>query len=186
MSRKMKSIGEERRSRILQLLKETKTPITGSELAAKTNVSRQAIVGDITLLKARNEPIIATRQGYMYLKQAETVPCYEKKFTCRHLPDHIEKEFNLIVDHGVTIKDLQIQHPVFGTITASIMVSNRMEVKQFMEKLSDTKNSFLPESTIETHLLTLTSASNAALNEVEIQLHKEGFLNTDISYFRSD
>ena len=53
-------------------LKKSQTPLTGSELASLTNVSRQVIVSDITLLKARNEPIIATSQGYLYLKNQTT------------------------------------------------------------------------------------------------------------------
>ena len=37
------------------------------ELAKIANVSRQVIVNDMTLLKARNEPILATSQGYLYI-----------------------------------------------------------------------------------------------------------------------
>ena len=60
-------LGEERRDWLLKTLKESDKPITGGTLAKETNVSRQVIVGDITLLKARNEPIIATSQGYLYM-----------------------------------------------------------------------------------------------------------------------
>lgn len=64
-----KLLGEERRKQILQWLKETSEPITGGILAERTNVSRQAIVQDISLLKAKNEPIVATSQGYVYLSK---------------------------------------------------------------------------------------------------------------------
>lgn len=49
MAEQKKVLGEERRALILQQLKDSSEPLTGSELAAKTNVSRQVIVGDITL-----------------------------------------------------------------------------------------------------------------------------------------
>lgn len=176
MTGQKKLSGEERRSQVLQLLKNAVTPITGSELAAKTNVSRQAIVGDINLLKAKNEPIIATSQGYMYLKQAGATPVFEKMMTCRHLPDEVEREFNLIVDHGVTIKEVRIEHSAFGSITASIMISNRIEVKQFIEKLSYTKAFFLSKLTHGFHLLTLSSSCESALNDVENELQKAGFI----------
>ncbi|MHA4790996.1 HTH domain-containing protein, partial [Klebsiella pneumoniae] len=72
MKKERKLLGEERRALILQWLKENHRPMTGTELANKTNVSRQVIVQDISLLKARNEPIIATSQGYLYLSPSST------------------------------------------------------------------------------------------------------------------
>ena len=125
----------------MQQLKESTTPLTGSELAVKANVSRQIIVGDITILKAKSEPIIATSQGYLYLKQNAILPTFERTVACRHSPEDTEKELNLLVDHGVTVKDVRVEHPVYGDLTASIMVSNRQEVKQFMDKIKTTKAS---------------------------------------------
>lgn len=171
-----KILGEERRNFLLQLLKEASSPMTGGELAAKTNVSRQVIVGDITLLKARNEPIIATSQGYIYLKQTGAVPVFERIIACRHLPADTEKELNLLVDHGVTVKDVRIEHPVYGDLIASIMVSNRQEVKQFMKKIKSTKASYLSELTSGIHLHTITSTTEFALDEAEKELKKAGFL----------
>ena len=57
--------GGERRNWIFSYLKEQHAPVTGSELAKLTNVSRQVIVNDITLLKATNAPIMSTSQGYI-------------------------------------------------------------------------------------------------------------------------
>lgn len=176
MTEQKKLIGEERRSRILQILMDTTTPITGGELAAKTEVSRQAIVRDMNLLKARNEPIIATSQGYIYLKQTGTLPLFEKTIACRHLPHEVESELHLIVDQGVTVKDVQIEHPVYGNLNAALMVSNRKDVKQFMERISRTKASLLSKLTFGLHLHTLSSTSKTALIEVENTLKKAGFL----------
>jgi uncharacterized protein len=176
MTDQKKLVGEERRSLLLQLLKEAHTPITGSDLAAKTNVSRQVIVGDITLLKAKNEPIIATSQGYIYMNHAGTTPSYERTIACRHTPEEAETELNLLVDHGVTVKDVRIEHPVYGDLTASIMVSNRQEVKQFMEKVKSTKAAFLSELTAGIHLHTISSSSENSLNKAEEELKKAGFL----------
>ncbi|MCM3567076.1 transcription repressor NadR [Neobacillus mesonae] len=172
-----KLTGEERRLQLLQMLKETDHPITGSELADKANVSRQAIVGDIALLKAKNEPIMATSKGYIYLNQTDTAPIFKKTIACRHLPEDVERELNLMVDHGVTIRDVQVEHPVFGHLAASIMVSTRKEVKQFIERIARSKASYLSELTCGRHLHTLTSASEAALKEVEDRLRKAGFLD---------
>lgn len=171
-----KILGDERRNFLLQVLKESIVPITGGDLAAKTNVSRQVIVGDITLLKAKNEPIIATSQGYLYLKQGTGVPSFERTIACRHTPEEAEKELNLLVDHGVMVKDVKIEHAVYGDLTASIMVSNRLEVKLFMEKIKSTKASFLSELTGGIHLHTISAANEKALDKAEAALKAEGIL----------
>lgn len=176
MSIQKKLLGEDRRNWILDLLKQSESPITGSDLAAKTNVSRQVIVGDITLLKAKNEPIIATSQGYLYLKSSSPVPIFERTIASIHPPEKAEEELNLLVDHGVTVRDVKIEHPVYGDLTASIMVSNRQEVHQFMRKVLATKASFLSELTDGIHLHTISATSEQALDAAENALLKANFL----------
>jgi uncharacterized protein len=171
-----KILGEERRKYILQLLKSSPAPITGGELAERTNVSRQVIVGDITLLKAKNEPIIATSQGYIYLVQATNAQVVERTLACRHTPEETEKELLIFVDHGVTVKDVRIEHSVYGDLTASIMVSNRQDVKQFMDKIRNTKASFLSELTGGIHLHTVSAGNEMALDKAEAALRAEGLL----------
>jgi hypothetical protein len=176
MVEQKKILGEERRSLILQQLKGSPVPLTGSELANRTNVSRQVIVGDITLLKAKNEPIIATSQGYIYLKQNSGTYSFERTIACRHLPDDTERELNLLVDHGVLVKDVKIEHRVYGDLTASIMVSNRQEVKQFMENMQKTGASLLSELTEGIHLHTISASSTQVLDQAEAALKAEGFM----------
>ncbi|MFS0636271.1 transcription repressor NadR [Mesobacillus foraminis] len=174
--REQKVLGEERRSLILDILQNTRSPVTGSELAAKTNVSRQVIVGDITLLKARNEPILATSQGYLYMPSTTQNVLAERTIACCHSPEKTEEELNLLVDHGVTVKNVRIEHPVYGDLTASIMVANRKEVKQFMEKIKSTKAGYLSELTDGIHLHTIAAQSETILDEAEAAMRAADFL----------
>jgi uncharacterized protein len=171
-----KILGEQRRALLLQLLKDRKEPITGSELATITNVSRQVIVGDITILKAKNEPIIATSQGYLYMAPYSSPHAYVRTVAVGHPPERTEEELILLVDHGVTVKDVRIEHPVYGDLTASIMVSNRKEVKQFMEMVRSTKASYLSELTNGIHLHTISGPTEKVLDEAEQALNRAGFL----------
>lgn len=57
----------ERQNEILNLLNET--PISAKKLAARFNVSRQVIVQDIAVLKAKNSSLIATCRGYILNKE---------------------------------------------------------------------------------------------------------------------
>ncbi|WJV31548.1 transcription repressor NadR [Rossellomorea sp. AcN35-11] len=151
-------------------------PITGGDLAKQTNVSRQVIVSDITLLKAKGEPIIATSQGYLYMPISNQDTMIERTVACQHRPERSEEELFLLVDHGVTVKDVKIEHGVYGDLTASIMVSNRKEVEQFMKKIEDTGASFLSELTDGVHLHTIMAPTEETLEKAERALQEAGFL----------
>lgn len=175
MKKERKLLGEERRTLILQWLKEAKRPMTGTELANKTNVSRQVIVQDISLLKAKNEPIIATSQGYLYLSPS-SAHTYTRIIACCHTPEQTKDELYTIVDHGVTVKDVKIEHPVYGDLTASIMVSNRLEVDEFIQKINETKSAYLSQLTGGVHLHTLEADRVEKLDEACTALKQAGFL----------
>lgn len=157
MNKQQKLSPKMRQKLILNLLKNSGQPITGNELANHTNVSRQIIVQDISILKAKNEPIVATSQGYLYIsKEPNKV---QHTIAVNHTPEETQKELYLIVDNGVTVKDVIIEHPVYGELTASIMVSNRAEVDRFIKKIIETNAPYLSILTQGTHLHTLESDS---------------------------
>ena len=170
-----KMLGEQRRFEILKLLKKQNGPITGTDLAKHTNVSRQVVVNDINLLKARNEPIMATSQGYLYVKeQGEAL--FERKIVCMHTASETREEMYTIVDCGVTIKNVIIEHAVYGEITASLLISNRLEVDAFLEKLEETKASLISTLTNGTHLHVIVAPNENLLDKAEARLREKGFL----------
>lgn len=171
-----KMLGDERRNELLTLLKNAKAPITGTELAKHANVSRQVIVNDMNLLKARNEPIIATSQGYVYLNIDDTNKIYERKIVSVHTADQAEDEMLTIVDCGVTIKSVIVDHPVYGEITASMMISNRLDVQNFIEQVKDTGANYLSVLTNGTHLHVLSAPTIEQLDRAEQLLRSKGYL----------
>lgn len=170
-----KMLGEERRNELLALLKNASSPIKGTELAKYANVSRQVIVNDMNLLKARNEPIIATSQGYLYIHQ-DGSSTYEKKIVCLHTAEEAEDEMMTIVDCGVTLENVIVEHPVYGEITASMMVSNRLEVKQFLERVQQTNANFLSALTNGTHLHVISAPTTQQLDRAVQLLREKGYL----------
>ena len=99
-----KILGEERRQLILQWLLAANEPLSGNELSKKTNVSRQVIVQDISLLKARNEPIIATAQGYLYLKPQEKQQTFERVIVCQHKPAEVRQNLQCLLTMALRLK----------------------------------------------------------------------------------
>ncbi|MDV6378566.1 transcription repressor NadR [Sporosarcina sp. GW1-11] len=177
MRHKGKIAGEERRQLILRTLQEAGRPVTGGELGELTDVSRQVIVSDINLLKAKKEPIIATNQGYLYTVLPEATEGFERIIVCRHTPEQTEEELNILVDHGVTVKDVRVEHSVYGDVRASILVSNRQEVKAFIAQIQHAKAPYLlnlDDSGI--HLHTISAPREEQLQQAQDALKKAGFL----------
>lgn len=52
--------GEKRRSQIIKILKDSKSPVSGTKLAKVLKVSRQVIVQDMALLRAQRMQILST------------------------------------------------------------------------------------------------------------------------------
>ncbi|MGD6816699.1 transcription repressor NadR [Metabacillus sp. 113a] len=174
-----KIYGDERRERILQLLKKSPAPITGSGLAKEMNVSRQVIVQDISLLKAKSEPIVATSQGYVYMLQHAPRKAAERLIACSHPPERTEEELKIIVDFGAAVKDVSVEHPVYGDITASILVHSRKEADEFLAKIKNTQSFYLSQLTEGVHMHTISADSEDILDEVCNALDEAGFLIKD-------
>lgn len=171
-----KKTGDERREIILKWLKEANEPLTGQMIAEKTNVSRQVIVQDISLLKAKNEPIIATAQGYIYISDKEPAYPYKRIIACYHQPHHTKDELLIMVDHGILVKDVTVEHPLYGELTASLMLKNRRDVTEFIKKMEETNASYLSDLTEGVHIHTIEAESPEQLTDVIQALEKAGFI----------
>ncbi|KYG31854.1 transcriptional regulator [Alkalihalobacillus trypoxylicola] len=175
MDKSKKLLGENRRQMIIKWLKESLIPLTGTELSKRTNVSRQVIVQDISILKAKNYPILATAQGYL-LYQNEEPKTFSKMVACCHTPEETKEELFILVDHGVMVKDVTVEHPIYGEITASLRLSSRHDVEQFCDKLQKTNASLLSDLTKGVHLHTLEASTEEALLQAIQGLNEHGFL----------
>ncbi|MBH0157701.1 transcription repressor NadR [Fictibacillus sp. 5RED26] len=167
--------GEDRRSQLIAWLMKADKPLSGSILATKTNVSRQVIVQDMSLLKASGEPIMATAQGYIYLKN-DSKKQFSRVIAANHSPEETTSELITIVDYGVTVEDVTVEHPVYGDIKASLKLSTRKDVEDLIQRLKDTNASLLSELTEGIHMHTLSSDSEEKLDKVCGALKEKGFL----------
>lgn len=178
MTEGKKILGETRRDLIINWLQTSSSPITGGELASRTNVSRQVIVQDISILKARKHPIVATAQGYMYF-QTEKKPRASRMIPCMHMPSETKEELFILVDHGVTVKQVIVEHAIYGEITASLMLSSRHDVEQFCTNLFSTQSSLLSELTDGVHLHLIEADTDEQLDKAVQALDEHGFILND-------
>lgn len=171
---------EERRAKILNILKGRATPIKAAELAQSTGVSRQVIVQDMHLLRAREEPILATSQGYIYNLPSGFAHTpntgVQKVITTKHSSQDMEKELNILVDHGVTVLDVGVEHSVYGKISRPLGLKTRYDVQKFTEEMSEKLAILLSSMTEGLHQHTLLAPDEQSLERACQKLAEEGFL----------
>lgn len=166
--------GEERRKKIIEILQKSEEPVSGTELAKRLNVSRQVIVQDIALLRAVNRNIISTTKGYvLYYQELQKV---NRCFLVRHTDDEIEDELCIIVDNGGKVLDVIVMHDIYGEISTGLIIKNRKDVYDFLEKLKGHKTVPLKELTGGVHLHTVEADSEAILDSIEQKLREKSYL----------
>ena len=72
--------GEERRTKLLDILSSSNSPVSGGTLSKKLDVSRQIIVQDISLLRANGATIFSTNKGYL-LQEEKNIPGFSRSIT---------------------------------------------------------------------------------------------------------
>lgn len=166
--------GLERREFILDLLKKNQEPLKAAYLAELTGVSRQVIVQDISLLRAKKEPVIATSQGYIYMKDS-SFQGMRRVICSRHSAEETERELNLLVDLGVQILDVGVEHSVYGKIFRPLKLKSRLDVKAFISQVTQKDASLLSSLTDGLHQHTLEAPSAELLDKACKVLAEEGF-----------
>lgn len=164
--------GSDRRQEILKNIKESDRPVSGSKLAKDYDVSRQVIVQDIALLRASGFDIISTNRGYVLEGQT----CAERVFKVRHTDEQLETELCTIVDLGGQVKNVMVNHKVYGHIEAELGITSRRKVKEFLADIESGKSTPLKNITSDYHYHTVTADSEETLGLIEEELRKLGFL----------
>ncbi|ADZ82793.1 transcription repressor NadR [Cellulosilyticum lentocellum] len=168
--------GEQRREEILKLLERETKPISGTYLSKHFKVSRQVIVQDVALLRASGYDILATARGYILNQDASNM--LQRVIWVKHTHDEAEDELNTIIDNGGRVRNVIIMHPVYGEVVADLMIKTRREIKQFVEKLKETKASTLLSLTDGMHMHTIEASSKEELDIIEEELNTKGYLVT--------
>lgn len=163
---------EERREKIIEIIKNSKQPIPAKTLALKFGVSRQIIVQDITVLRASFDGIIATNRGYMLEREQGVF----REFKVKHGYERTKEELTIIVDNGGIVKNVSISHTVYNRVTAEMNIRSRLDVTRFMKKLENSQSSLLGNATNGYHYHLVEAESEDILDIIEEELSKAGFL----------
>ena len=157
---------------IINVLKKSDGPVSGSYLSTLTGVSRQIIVQDINTLREKGYPILSTPKGYI-LDHAQDV---KRVFKVHHSVEDTETELNLFVDLGAEVKDVFIYHKVYNEIHAKLGISSRKDVKEFCDKIKSGESSPLMSATGGYHYHTIITKDLETMDLIEQALSEHGFL----------
>jgi transcriptional regulator of NAD metabolism len=166
---------ENRRERILAILRNGAAAISAGTLSRQMGVSRQVIVGDIALLRARGSEIIATARGYA-IPSGITRGSYIRKIACKHSIAETESELLAIVERGGEVVDVIVAHDLYGEITGQLNISTPQDVSAFVQKIKKNGAKLLSELTDGIHLHTLSCRDASAFSEITEELGRRGIL----------
>ena len=105
-----------------KVAKREKKAIKGTTLAESFNVTRQIIVKDIAILRAKGNNIIATPDGYMI--NDDNSNRVKSVIAVSHNDEDVIKELEIVVKYGGIIEDVIVEHPLYGEIKGILMIKN--------------------------------------------------------------
>ncbi|MCL1990286.1 MAG: transcription repressor NadR [Defluviitaleaceae bacterium] len=164
-----------RRKEILTIINAAQVPVSASTLAKKFDISRQVVVGDVALLRAKGHDIIATARGYM-MPQLRDDNHYMGKMACCHAPQLTRDELYAIVDLNASVINVIVEHEVYGEITGQLNLKSREDVNLFMDKVEQSEIKLLSELTNGVHLHTIGCRDKAHFEHVYERLKRAGYL----------
>ena len=164
----------ERRNRIIELLSNNSSPISGTSLAKTFSVSRQVIVQDVALLRSSGYDILSTNKGYLLNSTHNTIPM--KVIKVSHKDDQIADELCTIVDLGGKILDVFVSHKVYGKLSAKLNISSRRDIKSYLEDIKSGKSTPLKNITSDYHYHTICADNEETLNLIYQELKSKGYL----------
>ncbi len=170
------SEGDIRRKKLLEILHGGPLPVSGTELAGRLGVSRQVIVQDIALLRATDKNILSTNKGYILFTEKRDGLKKRRTYKVKHKDEEILDELNAIVDHGGRVRDVVVEHEIYGQIAADLIINSRMDAETFVKKVEEYSTSPLCRLTGGIHFHTVEADTEEVLDRIENELTKRGYL----------
>ena len=164
--------GSERREAIVSRIENSEAPVSGTALAASFGVSRQVIVQDIALIRAAGYEILSTNRGYILNRSAVV----SRTFKVRHTDEQLEEELYSIVDLGGCVKNVMVNHKVYGHMEAPLNITSRRKAAEFIADIRRGKSSPLKNITSGYHYHVIEADSEETLDLIADMLEKKGFL----------
>lgn len=166
--------GQTRRIEMIKMLQEATKPLSGTKLGKAFGISRQVVVQDIALLRAEGYDLLATARGYILNKDVGQMA--SRVVLVKHAANQMEDELNTVVDNGGRVRNVIVNHSVYGDLTGDLMLKTRRDVRAFVEKVNDNEAALLSVLTTGIHMHTIEAPTEEELDIIEDELKQKGYL----------
>ncbi len=166
---------KQRREAVRKAIMQSEEAISAGTLAKQFHVSRQLIVGDVALLRAQGNAIIATPRGYVN-EQSKSDEGIIRKIAVEHRSSDLEAEIYTVVDLGGAMLDVVIDHPLYGELCGSLHIESRYDANQFFQKVQASDALPLSALTNGVHLHTIRCRDEETYARIVDALREQGFL----------
>ena len=102
---------------------------------------------DIALIRAAGHEIISTNRGYLLNEDASV----QRTFKVKHTDAQVEEELYSIVDLGGSVKNVMVNHRVYGHMEAELNITSRRKAAEFLDDIKTGKSSPLKNITSDYH-----------------------------------
>lgn len=164
----------ERRAEILRILSTTSKPMAGGVLAKELKVSRQIVVGDIALMRAGGEDIIATNDGYLLNRPDSDLNVVTIRL--KHKTEDLFDVLCTIIDEGAEIKSLYIDHSIYGRVFIPFKITNRAEARGVSEAFMESGEKVIGDITGFKQYYEIGAGNQLILLRVQKNLNDKGYL----------
>ncbi len=169
---------KQRREEMLRLLKMGMKPLSATRLGEHFHVSRQIVVGDIALLRAAGEAIVATSRGYVMSKSPEEDAASADSYVlaCLHDKSMLETELFIVVDNGGRFLNVSVEHRIYGTISCDLDIGSRYEANAFLKDVATSGAPLLCALADGVHFHTIHCPSEEVYRRILSALKEKGLL----------
>ena len=164
---------DKRRQEILAELNAAPAPVSATRLAEKYGVTRQVIVADVALLRAAGNDIRAEHKGYSLERVQGEI---QKLIVCKHPKSSVTDEFYAIVDNGGRVLDVQVEHAIYGIISAKLSIASRYDADEFVRAASNSSVTQLADLTGGVHAHTVVARDEETFRRISGRLRELGIL----------
>ncbi len=163
--------GQARRKKLIEIIRKSDRPVSGTALATELDVSRQVVVTDIALIRANGVDVISTNRGYI-INQSNKC---KRIIKSHHTDEQILDELFTIVDNGGVAENIIINHRYYNRLEAPLGVSSRREAKEFMDAIASGKSKSLSSATSGYHYHVISADDEDTLDIIEKELKEKGY-----------
>ena len=88
----------------------------------------------------------------------------------------MREELQILVDNGCLVRDVIVEHPIYGQLVGQLDIATRYDVDEFISKVTQSDAAPLSDLTGGIHLHTIFCPDDDTYRRVLEKLRENGFL----------